>query len=353
MTDHPHKLWWSIPGGGETDHYNISKTAATQLPIIHLHEDIWRNERTHSIVQLRLLFRLGAAVATPHRRLYARKTVVQRIDRITAQNFLLRHHLWGTTYSKYSYGLFDKTTKSNDCINSNNSDTYTERGRLVAVATFSSGRSVHRGQGPEKRIYHSYELIRTCSCGDTSVMGGISKLISAFIKDHSRTSKPVDDVVTVIDRDWGIGQSNWYTLGFTTVATMLPIPMAIKSKDGSRRHLIGGGIQNEDDVNVDGAKLDSPHIRYGLPKNILHELESINSFNEAKQCLHRHGYYLIYDAGVERLLLLASNKPGGFEKESIQSLWKSSTPQYASHHYSNNSGIDAIIQHVAKRNYAC
>jgi hypothetical protein len=285
-----------------------------------------------------------------HRRIYARQTIAKRIDRITARHFLLQHHLWGTTHSKYSYGLYDKTTRNLGNNNHTDTDTNMVQGQLVAVATFSSRRNVRRGQGQEQRIYHSYELIRTCSCSDTSIVGGISKLISAFIQDKSTPEKPVDDIVTVIDRDWGIGQSNWYTLGFSTVATMLPIPMVIASMDGTRRHLIGAGMQSEDHPYIALPKVDAQLIRFGLPTHVLSELENITSYYEAIQCLHRHGYYLIYDAGVERLVRLVSN-PEEVNKEKIQSIWNSSSPQYATKHYSNVSGIDAIIKHVAKQNY--
>ena len=369
MTDHPQIVVRSLQNitsdnNGENLQKNTTASTTTtaetndsnirtdNIQIIHLHEDTWIHNRTKPIVQSRLLFRLGIRAAPAHRRIYARQTIAKRIDSLTARNFLLQHHLWGTTHSKYSYGLYDKPTTRKH--NNNDNDTNnTVQGQLVAVATFSSRRNVRRGQGQEQRIYHSYELIRTCSCSDTSIVGGISKLISAFIKDNSTPDKPVDDIVTVIDRDWGIGQSNWYTLGFRTVATMLPIPMVIASKDGTRRHLIGAGIQSEDNPNyMDMQKVDAQLIRFGLPTHVLSELEMITSYNEAIQCLHRHGYYLIYDAGVERLLLLVSQQPEVLQKkEYIQSIWDSSSPQYAAQHYSHISGIDAIIKHVAKRNY--
>jgi hypothetical protein len=290
-----------------------------------------------------------------HRRLYARQTTVCRIDRHTARDFLWQHHLWGsTTSTKYSYGLYDNTMKRSN-VNNNTKGKVdddddplrhtTKYGTLVAVATFSSRRNVRRGQGLNQRIYRSHELLRTCTCRNVSIVGGISKLISAFIKDHN-----VDDIVTVIDRDWGIGQTNWYTLGFTTVATMLPIPMVIHGTDRTRRrHLIGAGIiQYDDDLEIDVKNMDTPFIRFGLPRSIVSELETISSYAEAIQCLHRHNYYLTYDAGVERLFLLVSKKD---DQECVQSLWNSSIPQYAKHHYSYVQGIDAIIQHVAKQSY--
>ena len=354
MTDHPDLVWATLPRNINGPPKSTTTNRAHihgNIQMIHLHEDTWNDARTKSIVQSRLLFRLGGGASTAlippqrrRRRLYARQTIVKRIDRPTARTFLLQHHLWGTTHAKYAYGLYDKTTiRTHDTPSSNDDNVTVEHGPLVAVATFSSRRNVRRGTGPEQRIYRSCELIRTCSAGDLSIVGGISKLISAFRKDH-----PVDDIVTVIDRDWGVGRSNWYTLGFRTVATMLPIPMVIYGKDGTRRHLIGAGIQSDDDPNRNIENDDTPLIRWGLPKIVLSELETITSYTEAVQCLHRHNYYLTYDAGVERLFLLVSKQR---DNESVQSLWNSSIPQYVAQHYSSISGIDAIIQHVAKRQH--
>jgi hypothetical protein len=376
MTDHPHHVLSNLfPDKKRTQSTASTKSITSDdtiivhptsnVQMIHLHQDIWDQERTKSIVQSRLLFRLNAMIPTTTttttsvehqpRRLYARQTVVRRIDFPTARDFLWHHHLWGsTTYTKYSYGLYDTTAtkpcRSNINNNNNNDDedhcdgTTKYEPPLVAVATFSSRRHVRRGVGLEQRIYRSHELIRTCSCRNMSIVGGISKLISAFVKDQN-----VDDIVTVIDRDWGIGQSNWYTLGFRTVVTMLPIPMVIHGKDGRRRHLIGAGIQCEDDPNKDTDQMDTQFIRYGLPRMVVAELETISSYEEAVQCLHRHEYFLTYDAGVERLLLLTSKQ---HDQEYVQSLWNSSIPQYTNVHYSSISGIDAIIRHVATRSYS-
>jgi hypothetical protein len=344
MTNHPDIVNSVMNNEDDETEMNIKQAPNANIHIIHLHEDIWRNERTHFIVLARLLCRFGIVKD----RIYARQTTVRRIDSVTARQFLEHHHLWGATHAKYAYGLFHTPkAKSPDIANAllptkhiNNGKSHHEGERLVAVATFSARRNVRRGTSSlpskEQRIYRSYELIRICSCCDMMIVGGISKLLSAFTKECTP-----DDIVTVIDRDWGIGQTNWHRIGFETVAIMAPIPMVIKN--GQRRHLIGSGIQSEDH---NDAKISDPHTsRLGISSSAMMELESITSYSEAVQSLHHHGYHLVYDAGVERLILLISKAQVG---ESVDSLWKSSIPQYATKHYSKVAGINALIRHVSR-----
>jgi hypothetical protein len=299
---------------------------------IHLHEDVWTHPRTHPIVQARLLCRLGIVSS----RIYGRQTTAQRIDSLTAQTFLSQHHLWGSTgKTKHSYGLFIKSKTTKHSIEN-----------LVAVATFSSRRNVVRGR-EKPRTFRSHELIRFCSRRDGTVVGGITKLLAAFIKDTCP-----DDIVTVIDRDWGIGSTSWHGLGFETVVTMPPIPMVVHWISGARRHLVGAGIKM--DHALDTTVPDNQHnIRLGLPPSVVFELASITNYKDAVQCLHRHGYHLVYDAGVERLvLLLTKRRPTSNQtaddvspqSESTTDIWESSNPQYAQRYYSPNSGINALIR---------
>ena len=89
-------------------------TDSFSLPIIHLHQDVWRAKQ--DIVCNRLLMRLGRT----NSRIFARKTTVKRINGDVARCFLQEHHLWSATKAKHNYGLFDSVTNE-----------------LVAVATFS------------------------------------------------------------------------------------------------------------------------------------------------------------------------------------------------------------------------
>ena len=147
------------------------------LPLVHLWEDQWRFQRP--IVSSRLLAMNGRS-----RRIFARKTIVRRIDAATLESFLREHHLWGPTQARFRYGLFLPGEDDDD-----------DDEQPVAVASFSPRRHVMRGG----ERYRSHELIRYCSRRGVSVVGGISKLLSAFVAEMTP-----DDVVTVVDRDWGV-----------------------------------------------------------------------------------------------------------------------------------------------------
>ena len=282
-------------------------TDCSDEPIIHLHEDVWKSKP--GIVRSRLLTRLGRTEA----RIFARKTTSRRINSDAARSFLEEHHLWSSTKAKHSYGLFAADNE------------------LVAVATFSKGRTVMRDGIPHK----SHELLRFCTRRDETVVGGITKLIKAFVIDQ----KP-DDIITVVDRDWG-SASGWHSLGFETVHIMSPLIMVVAAEDGVRRHLVGAGIQHGSS-NKNGARL-------GLLSHILTELSSITNAVQALECLARHSLYPVYDTGVERLMMLLPNSEAsrrvGDTKSGLE-LWEKSVPSYASSYYSSNSGIAALLKSI-------
>lgn len=388
--------------GTSSDDANTTATAKSSgsspppspLPIIHLHQDVWSHARAGPIVRARLLFRLcGAAAAAGNiaaggtvgrradtaTRIFARQTVARRIDGPTATAFLHQHHLWGATKTKYSFGLYyryattTKPTQQQHHGAAATTSSSTKRGNqvgsihddddvLVAVATFSSRRHVQRGGGTTKKVHRSHELIRYCARRDGTVVGGITKLLAAFLKSTAAAVAPVDDIVTVIDRDWGAGGTGWHPLGFATVAVMPPVTMAICAKDGTRRHLVGAGIISMEPEEGEFCKsnattsslLSSRPDRMGLPKAVLEELASIDNYEGAMKCLDRHGFYPVHDAGVERLFMVLPSIKKEVDKgamllqqqQRIESLWKSSIPTYATSYYSNNSGINALLRNA-------
>lgn len=279
-------------------------TDSSSLPIIHLHQDEWRDKQ--DIVCNRLLMRLGRTKS----RIFARKTTVKRINGDVARNFLQEHHLWSATKAKHNYGLFDS------------------KNELVAVATFSKGRTILRSGN----LHQSYELLRFCSMKNGTIVGGITKLVKALVREQNP-----DDIVTVVDRDWGTG-SGWHALGFETVHIMSPLAMVVG--DGVRRHLVGAGIQTDNSKSKTKGRL-------GVPANVLEELSSIKDSGKALTCLAGHGYHPIYDAGVERLIMVVP-KDDRVERPAVQ-LWKQSMPTYATSYYSNNSGIAALLDFIKQK----
>lgn len=123
--------------------------------------------------------------------IYARKTVVARVDKRVSLSFLLEHHLHSAIPGKYRYGLYHD-------------------GELVSLAVFSGGRNMRE----QREGYRSFELIRFCHKSGYRIVGGLSKLLKAFIYDFHP-----DDIMTYVDRDWS-QDSNLSTLGFKEVGVL-------------------------------------------------------------------------------------------------------------------------------------
>jgi len=226
--------------------------APRRQTLINLWEDQWSE---HSgIVRSRLLTKLGRS-----ERLMARTTTARRIDAATLDTFLLDNHLWGATKARYRYGLYDRS------------------GDLVAVASFSARWKVRR-HGGEPRASH--ELIRYCSRRGETVVGGITKLIAAFRRDASP-----DEIVTVIDRDWGEG-GGWSTIGFQPLKSLPQVQFYV-GPDGRRCHLGGG---------------PNPHRRR-LPDDLASAVEQLEDATAVERFLAQHSYYPVHDAGAQRHLL--------------------------------------------------
>ncbi len=119
------------------------------------------------------------------RRIYARETVVVRIDKRIAVNFLDEYHLQSSLPGKYRYGLY-------------------YQGELFAVAVFSGAR-IMRDISDSHR---SFELLRFCQKSNYIVVGGLSKLLKEFIREFQP-----QDIMTYADLSW-TQESSLQKLGF-------------------------------------------------------------------------------------------------------------------------------------------
>ncbi len=121
---------------------------------------------------------------------YARKTTIKQILKEEAISFLDRHHIQGgSVSSSINYGLFYEDT-------------------LVAVNSFKN-----KGNG-------DYELTRFACKG--RVVGGASKTLTHFIKDHSP-----EQIKTFADNRWSNG--NLYdTLGFDMDGVVPPMQQYVE-----------------------------------------------------------------------------------------------------------------------------
>ncbi|MCU0339181.1 MAG: hypothetical protein MUE30_04800 [Spirosomaceae bacterium] len=210
-------IWAVSLGENSTD---LLKQNTDGQPRIIVWEDVWHSKK--AVVQSRLRAVLGYTHRIP-----ARLTRAQRIDKPTLDDFLQKNHLQITTNAKYKYGLFlpekhfskvkYEITNNNEAHSLNfltsNSALQTARAAplnlLVAAASFSGGKTIVR----EGQNYRSFELIRFCSLCDFTVVGGLDKLLQAFIYEHHP-----DDIMTYADRDWSDGAS-YEKLGFERIET--------------------------------------------------------------------------------------------------------------------------------------
>jgi hypothetical protein len=314
---------------------HMTTAAAPWHDIVHLHQDIWDSKT--DIVQSRLKVKSGMIT----NRIFARKTSVHRIPNDVARAFFLQNHLWGATKAKFIYGLFVTTTNN---MNNTRGDTTNDETTLVAAASFSSGRIIYRNGVP----HCSHEFLRFCTLQNTTIVGGLSKLLQAFIREQSP-----DDIVTQIDRNWGDG-SSWCKLGFTSVSRMPPLLMGIGLEDGVRRHLIGAGIKSPTNTET-----MSSSTRIGLPLETLDVLSQLGSAapETVLDCLRAQGFLPIYDSGVERLCMLVPNTPAAqtlqqtygnsFTIDDLtRRVWEESVPKCPTEYYSTNPGIMVLLNHA-------
>lgn len=155
-------------------------------------EDMWRGRP--GMMMPRLLAQLGR-----FRSVFARNTVVSRIGKEEAASFLDRCHSYRDAASRYRYGVFTKA------------------GELVAVASFSSGRTWVK----EGRTVRSYEWVRYASLPEVRVVGGMGKVLKAFEEDVHP-----DDIMSYADMEWTDG-AVYERLGFVEDGIRPPVQFVI------------------------------------------------------------------------------------------------------------------------------
>ena len=151
-------------------------------------EDLWMSRP--EMMQPRLLAQLGRFVSV-----FARNTAVRRIVKAEAAGFLDRWHTYGYASCRYRYGLFAKD------------------GRMVAVSCFSAPRNWDKNG----HIIRPFEWVRYASLPDTRVVGGMGKMLEAFIREVHP-----DDVMSYADREWTDGKV-YETLGFAREGGRSPV----------------------------------------------------------------------------------------------------------------------------------
>lgn len=164
---------------GKGRSYHLQKTLNCHKNGIRLFH-IFENEWNHSIKKDIWKSILTSNLKKSPNKIYARNCTIQKLSSKETQKFLSVNHLQGKDKSSIRYGLIYNA-------------------ELVAVMTFSKSRFSKK---------HDYELLRMATKKFTNVVGGASKLFSAFLKEY-----PNKSVVTYADLRYSIGDV--YTkLGF-------------------------------------------------------------------------------------------------------------------------------------------
>ena len=218
--------------------------ASRGIQLVHLWQDGWTV--CQEIVRSRIAALSGSGV-----RIHARKTEVRRIAKEEMRSFFAANHLQGAVNARYSYGLY-------------------AGGQLVAVASFSAGRTVVRG-GVAGR---SFELLRYASLLHHRVVGGLGKMIARFIEEINP-----DDIMTYADLDWASGKG-YRTLNFRQTAVTPPQTFWIHPAGMIRYY---------------------PHR---LPPQLTDEFRLQDNYVNMDDFLKDKGYFKIYNAGNLKYLLI-------------------------------------------------
>lgn len=182
-------LWWHSEEYKEND-YHIKKSKFFEnlgIRIIHIWEDDWKLKS--EIVKSRLM----NITNMTENRIYARTCEIDFVSPKESKDFLEQNHIQGNINSKYKIGLF---------LNK----------ELVSLMTFGE---LRKNLGQKKTI-GTYELYRFCTKKNTTVLGGASKLLKFFIKNHNPKK-----IISYASKDWSNG--NLYEkIGFNLKKETVP-----------------------------------------------------------------------------------------------------------------------------------
>ena len=213
-----------VPAGGTVCEYEEKKAAPD---IVYLYEDRWWGAK--EMVQERILARLERFTSV-----FARKCKVLSGRGNTSMpdlvnDFLRKHHTYSTAKCRYRYAL-------------------EYEGQIVAVATFSEGRPMVRKiedlllnvpkdeqENANILIFDSYEWIRYASLPGVRVVGGMGRLLKAFIEERYSRIEPGTplEVMTYSDTEWGNGDV-YLKLGFKYAGSRPPVQYYVNRQTFAR-----------------------------------------------------------------------------------------------------------------------
>ena len=223
-------LYWHSTLKKSDPNYHLNKTIECEkkgIRLIHIFEDEWVEKR--EIVEDIIKAALGI-----YNKIYARECKVVIVDSKTQESFLNENHIQGYVKAKYGYGLIHK-------------------GELISLATFSKSRYSNE----------DWELIRYVNKKDLSVIGGFSRLLNHFKRDHKGS------IVTYSDRR--LFTANTYRSCFEFAGTTNPDYFYVKNNRRYNRQLF-------------------------QKKNLVKKYPQYSKYTE-EQIMRELGYYRIYGCG--------------------------------------------------------
>ena len=196
-------------------------------------------------------------------KIFARKCAVKEVSGAECREFLINSHIQGNSPSTISYGLY-------------------HHDKLVSIMTFGHKRGCV-GKVEDKGHKDEWELIRFCSALQTNVVGGASKLLKHFIKNHNPSL-----IYSYASRDISVGNV-YKSLGFVSDGKITSSYWYIEPSTFHRYH------------------------RTSFTKSRIIKLgwkDSKDGWTEA-EAMAEHGYLQIYDAGQTKWTLIPENQAVG------------------------------------------
>lgn len=156
-----------IYSSGKEPSYHQKKSLKARekgIRLIHIWEDQWKDPRLQDIIKG--ILKAALHVST-EKRIPARKCVIKELNSKEYKEFCDKYHTQLSRSAEIKLGLFYKD-------------------KLVQVASFSKYRALNKKKGT---IDYDYEFVRGCeSFNNSLVTGGVSKLLSYFIKNYNPKS---------------------------------------------------------------------------------------------------------------------------------------------------------------------
>ena len=222
--------------------YHLMKTKecnAKGVQLFHIFETEWKDPIKKKIWKSMIANKLGMS-----ERIFARKTEVRTVSSQEAHDFCELNHLQGACKASVYLGLYH-----ND--------------ELVAFMSFGTARF--------NKAY-SWELIRYCCKAGVNVVGGASKLLKHFRKEHE------GKIISYANLRWSNGKL-YEAIGFTKIDQTSPNYFYFKLKDSMNA-------------------IPELHNRIQFQKHKLADkLEKYDPNLTEKENMYNNGYCTIYDCG--------------------------------------------------------